>query len=38
MMGCLMIFSEAAAYDSKRRQKLTRCEIYAAEPAMPAFL
>jgi hypothetical protein len=38
MMGCLMIFSEAAAYESKCRQKLTRYEIYTAKPATPNFL
>jgi hypothetical protein len=36
--GCLMIFGGPTAYDSKRRQKLTRREVYVAEPAMPAFL
>ena len=34
----LMIFDGAAAYDSKRCQKLTRREVYTAEPAMPSFL
>ncbi|XP_066373176.1 uncharacterized protein [Miscanthus floridulus] len=36
--GCLMIFGGPTVYDSKRQQKLTRCEVYAAEPATPAFL
>ena len=31
--GCLMIFGGMAAYDSKHRQKITRCEVYADEPA-----
>ena len=33
-----MIFGGSAAYDSKRRQKLTRREVYTAEPATPTFL
>jgi hypothetical protein len=37
-MGCLVIFDGTAAYDSKRRQKLMRHEVYAAELAMPTFL
>jgi hypothetical protein len=37
-MGCLMIFRGMMAYDSKRHQKLTRREVYAVEPATPAFL
>ena len=36
--GCLMIFSGSAAYDSKRRQKLARHEVYTSEPASPTFL
>ena len=36
--GCLMIFGGSAAYDSKRRQKVTRREVYTAQPAMPPFL
>jgi hypothetical protein len=36
--GCLMIFGGTMTYDSKRRQKLTRREVYGAEPATPAFL
>ena len=36
--GYLMIFGGSAAYDSKRRQKLPRYEVYTAEPAMPTFL
>jgi hypothetical protein len=38
MMGCLMIFGGMTAYDSKRCQKLTRREVYAAETTMSAFL
>jgi hypothetical protein len=36
--GCLMIFGGPVAYDSKHRQKLMHREVYAAEPATPAFL
>jgi len=36
--GALMIFGGSAAYDSKRRQKVARREVYTAEPATPAFL
>ena len=36
--GCLMIFGGSAAYDSKRRQKLTCREVYTVEPAAPIFL
>jgi hypothetical protein len=36
--GCLMIFGGMVAYNSKRHQKLTRREVYTAEPAMPSFL
>jgi len=36
--GCLMIFGGSAAYDSKRRQKLARREVYMAESAAPTFL
>ena len=33
-----MIFGGSTAYDSKRRQKVARREVYTAGPAMPAFL
>jgi hypothetical protein len=33
-----MIFGSPAAYDSRRQHKLERREVYAAEPATPAFL
>jgi hypothetical protein len=33
-----MIFGRTMAYDSKHLQKLMCCEVYAAEPATPAFL
>ena len=36
--GCLMIFGGSAAYDSKRRQKVTRRKAYTAEPTTPPFL
>ena len=36
--GCLMIFGGSAAYDSKRRQKVARREVYTAQPATPPFL
>ena len=36
--SCLMIFGGSAAYDSKHHQKLTRREVYTAEPATPSFL
>ena len=36
--GCLMIFEELAAYDSKCRQKLTCRKVYMAELASPSFL
>ena len=36
--GCLMIFEGSAAYDSRRRKKLARREVYTAEPATPSFL
>ena len=36
--GYLMIFGGSVAYDSKRRQKLTRREVYTVEPAAPTFL
>jgi hypothetical protein len=38
MMGCLMNFGGMTAHDSKRCQKLTRHEVYAAETTMSAFL
>ena len=38
LTGALMIFRGSTAYDSKRRQKVTRHEVYTARPAMPAFL
>jgi hypothetical protein len=34
----LMIFGRLTTHESWRRQKLTRQEVYAAEPATPAFL
>jgi hypothetical protein len=37
-IGCLMIFGETAAYDSKRRQKFAHCEVYAVELATPTFI
>ena len=36
--GYLMIFGGSAAYDSKRRQKVARREVYTTAPATPAFL
>ena len=36
--GALMIFKGSTAYDSKRRQKVARREVYATAPATPAFL
>ena len=36
--GCLMTFGGSAAYDSKRRRKLARREVYTAEPVAPTFL
>jgi hypothetical protein len=36
--NCFMIFGGPTAYDTKRRRKLERREVYAAEPAMPAYL
>ena len=38
LVGCLMIFGGSMAYDSKRHQKLARCEVYTAEPTVPTFL
>jgi hypothetical protein len=38
MDSCLMIFGEPAAYESRRRQKLTHREVYVAEPATRSFL
>ena len=36
--GCLMIFGGSEAHDSKRRQKVTRRQVYTTERAMPTFL
>ena len=36
--GCLMVIRGSVAYDSKRRQKLARHEVYIAEPTTPTFL
>jgi hypothetical protein len=36
--GCLMIFGGPTPYESRRRQKLTCREFYAAEPVTPAIL
>jgi hypothetical protein len=36
--NCFMIFGGPAAYDPWRQRKLECREVYAAEPAMPAFL
>ena len=36
--GALMIFGGSMAYDSKRRQKVARREVYMTGPAMHAFL
>ena len=38
LTGALMIFGGSTAYDSKRRQKVTRREIYMAGLVTPAFL
>ena len=35
---CLMIFRGSTAYNSKRRQKVARREVYTAQPATPPFL
>ena len=35
---CLMIFGGSVAYDSKRRKKVTRREVYTTELATPTFL
>ena len=35
---CIMIFDGMVAYDSKRRQKVTCCEVYMAESATLSFL
>jgi len=35
---CLMVFGGSVAYDSKRRQKVTRREVYTAQSATPPFL
>ena len=34
----LMIFGGSTTYDSKRRQKVARREVYTTAPATPAFL
>ena len=34
----LMIFGGPAAYESQCKQKVTRREVFAAEPTTPAFL
>ena len=34
----LMIFGGSTSYDSKRRQKVTRREVYTAQPTTPPFL
>ena len=36
--GCLMIFGGPATCKSKRKQKVTRQEVFAAEPATPVYL
>ena len=36
--GCLMIFEGSVACDSKCHQKVTRREVYTAEPTTPPFL
>ena len=36
--GCLMIFKGLVAYNSKRRQKVTRHEVYKTELTTPTFL
>ena len=36
--GALMIFGGSTIYDSKRRQKLTRREVYMTKPAVRVFL
>jgi hypothetical protein len=36
--NCFMIFDGLAAYNTKRQCKLEHRDVYAAEPAMPAFL
>ena len=36
--SCLMIFGGSVVYDSKRRQKVARCEVYTAQPTTPPFL
>ena len=36
--GCLMIFRGSVAYDSKRRQKVARHEVYTTKPATPTYL
>jgi hypothetical protein len=38
IINCFKIFGGSAAYDSRRQRKLERREVYAAEPATPAFL
>jgi hypothetical protein len=36
--NCFMIFGGPVAYDSRHQRKLEHREVYAAEPAMLAFL
>jgi hypothetical protein len=36
--NCFMIFGGPTTYDSRRQCMLERWEVYAAKPAMPAFL
>jgi hypothetical protein len=36
--NCFMIFGGPTTYDTKRRRKLECREVYAVEPATPAYL
>ena len=36
--GCLMIYKGVAAYESRRKQKLTTREVNATDPATSIFL
>jgi hypothetical protein len=36
--NCFMIFGGPVAYDTKRQRKVEHREVYAADPATPAFL